>query len=349
MSREELPYYISDPVPVGEFTSPAWLTRHEANPVLTKADIPYTSHLVFNCSVIEEGGGYLMIFRNDFFPEEGTPGGGKTNFGLARSADGVKWEAEPEPCFTGHPEIQSRIYDPRMIKLDGHYVLTACAHTPKGPRAATFVSDDLKAFDLIDLAQPVSRNTLIFPEQINGKYWRLERPFWEGPDGYAYNYGHWFGDTFDIWISCSPDLEHWGHNRLLIDTDRVPYANIKIGPGAPPIRTEQGWLLLIHGVDFDASRGKHGWEDRWPQRYHAGVALLDLNDPSRLIGLGRAPLITPEASYETSGGYRDNVVFPMTGIVRDDNTVMIYYGAADAVICLATAPLGELLGMCEPI
>jgi beta-1,4-mannooligosaccharide/beta-1,4-mannosyl-N-acetylglucosamine phosphorylase len=349
MAEDENPYFIHETEPVGEFSSPSFLERHPDSPILTKQDIPYPCHLVFNCSVLEEDDGFVMMFRNEVFPEEGVPGGGRTNFGLAHSEDGVHWQVEPEPVFEYRTDTVGKVYDPRLVVLDGRYVLTCCAQTPKGPRAAIFVSDDLREFDLIELSLPASRNTLLFPEKIGGKYWRLERPFWEGPDGYAYHYGKWFGPTFDIWTADSPDMEHWGHHELLIETDQVPYANIKIGPGATPIRTDEGWLLLIHGVDFDSSRGKNGWEERWPQRYHGGVALLDLEDPTRLIGLGRRPFLTPEAGYEVEGGYRNNVVFPMTGLVRPDGNVMIYYGAADAVIGLATAPLDGLLAMCEPV
>jgi beta-1,4-mannooligosaccharide/beta-1,4-mannosyl-N-acetylglucosamine phosphorylase len=74
-----------------------------------------------------------------------------------------------------------------------------------------------------------------------------------------------------------------------------------------------------------------------------------LKEPWKLIGLGRSPLITPEAEYETSGGYRNNVVFPMSGILQENGEVSIYYGAADTTICLATAGLDELLEMCEPV
>jgi beta-1,4-mannooligosaccharide/beta-1,4-mannosyl-N-acetylglucosamine phosphorylase len=343
------PYYIHTVELVGDFKTPTWVNRHPENPILTKKDIPYPSHLVFNCSVIEEDDGFLMIYRSEVFPNEGTPGGAHTDIGLARSDDGVKWTLEGEPLDIAKQNGLGRVYDPRMVKLDAGYCLTCCAPGPKGPRAATFLSDDLRTWRLVDLSLPASRNTLLFPEKIGGQYWRLERPFWEGPDGYAYNYGKWFGPTFDTWISHSPDLEHWGGQTHLIDTKQVPYANIKIGPGATPIRTDAGWLLLIHGVDLDPSRGKNGWEDRWPQRYHGGVALLDLDDPTKLIGLGRAPFLTPEAEYEVSGGYRNNVVFPMTGLVRDNRDVWIYYGASDAFICLAVAPLDELLKMCEPV
>jgi len=290
-----------------------------------------------------------MMFRNDVFPTYGTPGGARTDFGLARSRDGLAWTADPAPVFVYRDAQVSRAYDPRLIKLEGRYILTCCAVTADGPRATTLASTDLKTFELLDMSLPASRNTLLFPEKIRGKYYRLERPFWEGIDGFAFFYEKWLGHTFDTWISSSPDLVHWGTSRPLIRTAQVPYANIKIGPGATPIRTDRGWLLLIHGVDHDPARGKNGWEPLWPQRYHGGVALLVLEDPTRLIGLGRTPFLTPEAPYETGGGYRNHVIFPMTGLVQDDGMVRIYYGAADTVICLAEAPLADLLAMCEPV
>jgi beta-1,4-mannooligosaccharide/beta-1,4-mannosyl-N-acetylglucosamine phosphorylase len=229
--------------------------------------------------------------------------------------------------------------------------MTCCASTKDlGPLAATFVSDDLETFELLDMSLPNGRNTLIFPAKINGKYYRLERPFWgDVIDSFNTATDRWLGPFFHIWISSSPDLEHWGHAELLIRTEQMPYANVKNGPGATPIKTDAGWLLLIHGVDFDPARGKNGWEPMWKHRYHAGVALLDLDDPTRLIGLGRTPLITPETPYETEGGFRNNVVFPMAGIVEDDAEAKIYYGAADTHVCLATAPLDDLIAMCEPV
>ncbi len=255
-----------------------------------------------------------------------------------------------KPIFEYRTEKIDRVYDPRITVLEDTYYMTCVASTDIGPLAATFVSDDLENFDLFDLSLPNGRNSLIFPEKIRGKYYRLERPFWgDAIDSYANRFDRWLGPFFHTWISSSPDLIHWGDPRLLIRVEQMPYANVKNGPGAPPIKTNQGWLLLIHGVDFDPSRGKNGWELTWKQRYHAGVALLDLEDPTKLIGLGKTPLISPETSYETSNGFRTNVVFPMAGILEDDGEVKIYYGAADTRVCLATAQLDDLLMMCEPV
>lgn len=337
--------------PVGALESAPFLKRHTNNPVLSAKDIPYNSALVFNCSVLKENGKYMMLFRNDYFYDgfkEWYPD--DTNFGLAYSDDGITWDVQDQPVFEYKAEGIKRVYDPRVIPIEGRYYLTCCAPTEDGPRAATFVTDDFKKFEQIEMALPCSRNTLLFPEKINGKYYRLERPFWgDCIDGYSNYFDEWIGQPFNTWITSSPDLVHWGQARPLIHVDQMPYANIKNGPGAPPIKTDRGWLLLIHGVDYDPARGKNGWEDKWKHRYHAGVALLDLEDPTKLIGLGKAPLITPETDYETEGGFRNNVVFPMAGIPEEDGSVKIYYGAADTHICLATAKLDDLLDMCEPV
>jgi beta-1,4-mannooligosaccharide/beta-1,4-mannosyl-N-acetylglucosamine phosphorylase len=167
---------------------------------------------------------------------------------------------------------------------------------------------------------------------------RLERPF---PV-----YGRGGVDRFDIWCSDSPDLRYWGNTQLVLGVEDVPFANDKLGPAAPPVRTEKGWLTTFHAVDRDPSRGKNGWEDRWQKRYCAGIMLLDLEDPSKVIGMSKLPLIAPEAPYEVEEGFRTNVIFPGGMILEDSGEVKIYYGAADTVECLATAEVGELIKLC---
>ena len=137
-------------------------------------------------------------------------------------------------------------------------------------------------------------------------------------------------------------------NSVLLRVEDVPFANDKIGPGAPPIRTDKGWLTLFHTVDIDRSRGKNGWEDKWQKRYCAGVMLLDPEDPSRVVGLCKTPLLAPETRWETQEGYRTNVIFPGGLVPEPDGTVKIYYGASDTVECLATARIDDLLALCRP-
>ena len=137
-------------------------------------------------------------------------------------------------------------------------------------------------------------------------------------------------------------MRYWGNSKLLLGVEDVPFANDKIGPAAPPVKTEKGWLTTFHAVDRDEKRGKNGWEETWKKRYSAGLMLLDLKDPSKVIGLYKEPLIAPEVSYELEG-FRGNVVFPGGMILEENGEVKLYYGAADTVEALATAQLDELL------
>lgn len=131
--------------------------------------------------------------------------------------------------------------------------------------------------------------------------------------------------------------------------EKVSWANDKTGPGAPPIKTKAGWLTLFHAVDIDPARGKNGWEKTWKKRYCAGIMLLDLEDPTKIIGMSQEPLLAPETEYETEGGYRTNVIFPGGMILEEDGEVKIYYGASDTVECLATAHVDELIALCKPL
>jgi beta-1,4-mannooligosaccharide/beta-1,4-mannosyl-N-acetylglucosamine phosphorylase len=180
---------------------------------------------------------------------------------------------------------------------------------------------------------------VLFPEKIGGRYVRLERPF---P---IYSRGG--KDRIDIWMSASPDMKYWGDSSLVLGVEHVPYANDKIGPAAPPVKTKRGWLTTFHAVDRDdVTRGKNGWEAQWTKRYTGGIMLLDLNDPSKVVGMCKEPLLAPEAPYEISGGYRNDVIFPGGMILEPDGEVKIYYGAADTVECLATANVDDLVALC---
>lgn len=318
------------------------VTRYAGNPVLTKDDVPYDCALVFNAGVIRWQGGYAMVFRNDYGCtarawEEGVRFKG-TNIGLAFSPDGVHWHVEDEPIIDMKDEEIQRAYDPRLTVIDGGVYMTFAVDTRHGLRGGIARTEDLRHYELISLSVPDNRNMVLFPERIGGMFLRLERPM---P---VYSRGG--VDRFDIWISESPDLVHWGRSELLAGVEDFPFANDKIGPGAPPIRTDRGWLVFTHAVDRDEARGRNGWEEKWAKRYCAGVMLLDPEDPRRVLGVCRAPLIAPEASYEVEEGFRTNVVFPTGAILEDDGVVKLYYGASDTVIALATAKADDLIAAC---
>lgn len=309
-------------------------------PVLTYKDVPYRSALTFNAGVLKKDGKYTMIFRNDYgdYDKHILEG---TNLGLAYSEDGIKWDVTPEPCFAMEDDEIMRVYDPRLSYIDGQYIMCFAVDTKHGVCGGIAVSQDLKNFEVKSISVPENRNMVMFPEKINGNYVRLERPM---P---VYSRG---GHTFDIWLSESPDLVYWGKSKLVLGVEDVPYCNDKIGPGAPPVKTDKGWLCIFHSVDVDPNRGKNGWEDAWRKRYVIGIMLLDLEDPSKVIGMSKVPLISPEGYWELEHGYRTNALFPCGMLMEDDNkTIRIYYSAGDAVVRLATANVDDLVALCtEP-
>lgn len=325
---------------IGELTSSPIIVRHPKNPILTSEQVPYNPALVFNAGVTKFQGQYVMVFRNDYGNAklQALHSGNTTNLGLAFSQDGVHWEVRPEPCFNlGNEEI-IRTYDPRLTVIDGRCYMCFAVDTLHGIRGGFAVTDDFENFEVISMSAPDNRNMVLFPEKIGGRYVRLERPFT------VYSRGG--SERFDIWISDSSDLKYWGNSELLLAVEQVPFANAKLGPAAPPIKTSKGWLTTFHAVDIDPSRGKNGWEPTWKKRYTAGIMLLDLDNPQRIVGLYKEPLITPDVSYEKDGGFRNHVIFPGGMILEDTGEVKIYYGAGDTYECLASAHVDDLISLC---
>ncbi len=320
--------------------------RKRMTPVVTADDLPYPCSLVFNAGVIKYRGEYIMIFRNDYGVDQAGYENGKrfagTSVGIARSKNGVDgWRFDPGPLVDSNdpdkdPEMK-RLYDPRIIQIEDRLLLCLAMDTRHGIRGAIAeLSDDLNSYRIISASVPENRNMVLFPEKIGGEYVRLERPM---P---VYSRGR---DRFDIWLSRSPDLEYWGRSELVLAVEDVPWANDKIGPTASPIKTDKGWLTLFHAVDKDDERGKNGWENSWKKRYTAGIMLLDLNDPAKVLAVYDKPLIVPDMPLETDEGFRQNVIFPCGMLLEEDGEVKIYYGASDTCVCLATARLDDLLDL----
>ena len=333
-------------------------------PILTKDNVPYEAQFVFNAGVAKIKGKYVMIFRNDYgFDASQYPkswGGNRAiSVGIAVSDNGVdNWQVHERPlvdmhwelgdnksgvdrfgkAFPEYPDIQ-RLYDPRIIPMEDAIYLCLAMDTVHGLRGCIAkLNDTLDGFEIISASVPDNRNMVLFPEKIGGYYVRLERPF---P---VYSRGR---DRFDIWLSKSPDLKFWGESKLVLGVEDVPFANDKIGPAAPPVKTKYGWLTLFHAVDKETEgRGQTEWDLYWNKRYTAGVMLLDLDDPSKVIGMSKEPLIVPDMPYESDYGFRQNVIFPGGMIVEDDGSVKIYYGAADSVECIAFSTVEELVALC---
>ncbi len=352
-------------------TTAPFLTRHPANPLLKAADVPYRSSLCFNAGVCKLQGRYVMVFRNDFGATsgdeflareaQGLPRFDGTNLGLAFSDDGIAWKVEPKPCITLEsakhliaPIMRSqdpgihlqRFYDPRLTVIDHRVYMCFAIDTNQGLRGGVAVTDDFEHWEVLSASVPDNRNMVLFPEKVAGRYCRFERPV----NSYG---GTWLaGDQAQMWWSASPDLRHWGDAQHLLGSYELEWANDKMGPGAPPIKTPEGWLTTFHAVWRDERRGRHGWEEAWPKVYRAGLMLMDLEQPWKIKALRQEPLLSPEVWYETGEGvppetgfegFRNHVIFPGGMLLEDSGEVKIYYGAADTVECLATADVGDLL------
>jgi predicted GH43/DUF377 family glycosyl hydrolase len=189
-------------------------------------------------------------------------------------------------------------------------------------------SPDLRRFESLGLITPEGvddRDGVLFPQKVGGRYLMMHRPStWTGPE-----YGT---EKPGIWLAWSDDLATWDYGEPgehLLMTPRAEWEGAKIGAGPPPVRTEEGWLVIYHGVD-----------ERYV--YRVGAVLLDLEDPMRVIGRSEAPLMEPERTWEKQGVI-PNVVFPTAAVPGRDGELLIYYGGADRVVGLATADLGRLL------
>jgi beta-1,2-mannobiose phosphorylase / 1,2-beta-oligomannan phosphorylase len=225
---------------------------------------------------------------------------------------------EPGPALEGQGDLECYgVEDCRVSEIDGRYHLTYSAVSPDGCGVALASTADWQSFERNDMIlAPPNKDCVLFPARIGGQYVALHRPVSEG-----------LGGKF-IWIARSPDLAHWGEHRCLVRTRPGAWDSVKVGAGAPPVRIAEGWLELYHGVTEDGA-------------YRMGAVLLDAEDPLRILGRSRQPIMEPLADHERRGFF-GNVVFG-TGALVDGDELTLYYGAADQWVCAARFSVAEIL------
>jgi len=302
--------------------SKEFVTRYANNPILTKDDIPYKVETVHNAGVAKFNGKYIMLFRSH-------KDNGRSIIGIAESDDGFSFKARPEPFMTPSTDGIFAEYeafgveDPRITHMEGTYYITYSAYSKHGVRIGLAKTADFESVERVAfITQADYRNTVIFPEKIGGRYVKLDRP-------------HSDISPWSIWISYSQDLLYWGDSQVVIKPVQYHWDEMKIGPGAPPIRTDKGWLNIYHGV-FPTMDGSI---------YRLGVALHKLDDPAVVLGVGDRWILQPQDPWEVTG-YVHNVVFTCGAVAEDDGTVKIYWGGADTVMCAGTAIIDELVELC---
>jgi predicted GH43/DUF377 family glycosyl hydrolase len=296
--------------------------RYTGNPILTKDDVPYPVATVHNAGVVKYGDRYIMLFRSHMH-------NGRSIIGRADSSDGFSFTVCPEPFLTPSTDGDFAEYeefgveDLRICPWEDEFLLLYSVYSRHGVRIALARTHDFTAVERVSMiSQADMRNVVIFPEKFGGRYVRLDRP-------------HSEISPWSIWISYSPDLVHWGDSRVIMKPLVYHWDEMKIGPGAPPFKTDRGWLHIYHGV-FETMAGAV---------YRLGAALHDLDDPSQIIGVSDTWILQPEKPYELTG-YVPNVVFTCGAVPEDDGTVKIYYGGADTVMCVGTALISDLLELC---
>ncbi len=330
------------PENVGELHTAPIVRRYEKNPLVTRKDVPYPATLVFNAGVAKYRGLYYMAPRVDLFDAANSRPALAICTGFGTSADGLDFDFFPEPVRVHYGDtVLPWVCDARLTVLEDALYLTFCfvnQHSER-PGIARWRGKGVD-FDVVNLGIPQQRNMVLFPEKIHGKYMRLERP------------SNQWDDPFHIWYALSPDLKYWGEQELFLGCEDVPFANRKIGAGAPPVKTDRGWLLIFHAVDQWEGRTATVRGDRtWNKRYTAGAALFDLDEPEKLVAITKTPLLVAETPYETGNPelWTEFTVFPCGAVPEDDgDTLRIYYGAGDATTNLAFVSLRELWSFMTP-
>lgn len=303
------------------------LTRVGDGPLLRPTDRWWENQAVFNPGAAEGPDGVIHLLYRAQGQDH------VSRFGHATTRDGVTIEERwPEPVF--EPDLQDEFErlgteDPRLVRMDHTYYVTYTAASlyrasdphpewlpPGSPpwrvRVSLALTEDFRTFTRLGVVLPEmdNKDTVLFPEKIRGKYVLLHRL------------------PPDMWIAMSADLKTWEDHRVVLRTRPALWDEYKLGAGPPPVRTPSGWLVCYHGIDHH-------------HVYRAGFALLDLEDPSQVLGRSSDPALEPRESWELRG-QTPRVVFPSGMILRGDE-LLVYYGAADAVVGVAQASLRAVL------
>ena len=299
--------------------------RYSENPVIPR-DALSTSNSIFNSAVVPFKKGkynFAGVFRCDDTNR-------RMRIHAGFSVDGFKWDINEEDiCLEGaDPEVGEWVYgyDPRVAKIGDRFIVTWC-NGYHGPTIGVGWTEDFKTFHQLENAfLPYNRNGVLFPRKINGLYMMLSRPS---------DTGHTpFGDIF---ISQSPDMKFWGCHRHVMSTvkgDESAWQSTKIGAGPIPIETDEGWLLIYHGV-INTCNGFV---------YRMGCALLDIDQPWKVLYRSKDYIMAPWETYECMGDV-PNVVFPCATLTdAATGRIAIYYGCADTVTGLAFTTVDELMG-----
>lgn len=288
--------------------APVW--RYEGNPIIQRNPVPGVAR-IFNSAVVPYEGTFVGVFRGERV--NGVP-----CVYLGRSADGIRWDFDAEGVRfmdeNGEPFMPRYAYDPRLVKVENWYYAIWCQDF-YGAAIGIARTKDFRTFTRLENPFiPFNRNAVLFPRRIGGMFTMLSRPSDSGHTPFG-----------DIFLSQSPDMTFWGRHRHVMGKGKAWWEAVKVGGGAAPIETSLGWLLFYHGVTGTCN----GFV------YSIGGAILDRDEPSRVLYRCENFLLTPEEWYEERG-FVPNVCFPCATLQdADTGRIAIYYGCADSYVGLA--------------
>jgi beta-1,2-mannobiose phosphorylase / 1,2-beta-oligomannan phosphorylase len=317
------------------------LKRYDKNPIL----IPnkqnwWESGAVFNCATLYDGHEMHMLYRAIGEYENYV-----SRLGYASSLDGYSFTRPNKMVFIPTEDYERfGIEDPRLVLVDSQIYVTYVVlsnHAREGPTVSSALATtenyrEFKRLGIITSRGADNKDVVIFPDKMRSAlsnnetsyksdstpcYFSLQRP------------SSWVGSSYginrpSIWLGESTStLTNFDKHMILLEP-KEEWEALKIGAGTPPIRTKKGWLIIYHGVSVD-------------KVYRAGAALLDLKNPTKILGRTKSPILEPNENYERYGDV-DNVVFP-SGACVIDGVLFVYYGGADKVCCLATAELDAIV------
>jgi beta-1,4-mannooligosaccharide/beta-1,4-mannosyl-N-acetylglucosamine phosphorylase len=292
--------------------------RYSKNPIIPRDLIP-SSNSIFNSAAVPFEGGFAGVFRCDNKCRH-------MQLHVGRSANGIDWEIDDNVLTfeCDEPEIATFEYgyDPRVCWIDDRYYVTWCNGYRDQPTIGVAYTHDFKTFHQLENAYlPYNRNGVMFPRKINGNFAMLSRPSDRGHTPFG-----------DMYYSESPDMCYWGKHRFVMKP-RPGWDSTKVGAGPIPIETTEGWLVIYHGVLNSCNGFVYG----------AGVALLDLDQPWKVIARAKPYVLSPQKLYECVGDV-PNVAFPCAALCdAPTGRLAIYYGCADTVTGLAFAKADELI------
>ena len=294
--------------------------RYSQNPIIGRYDLP-NSNSIFNSAVVPYKDGFAGVFRCDNKAVQ-------MNIHTGFSKDGINWDIEPDPIVmkAGNTSMidSDYKYDPRVTFIEDRYWITWC-NGFHGPTIGIAYTYDFKEYFQCENAfLPFNRNGVLLPEKVNGKYCMLSRPSDNGHTAFG-----------DIWMSYSPDMKYWGEHRPVLKVtafEDSAWQCLKVGAGGVPIKTDDGWLMFYHGV----IKTCNGF------RYSMGAALLDLEQPDKVLYRTQPYLLAPATDYEMAGDV-PNVIFPCASLHDEEGKVVVYYGAADTVVGIAFGRIPEII------